>query len=124
MRGFKSAVISLMVFYFIFNIIFLNYLYPTLYRNNPLTKTIATVKQYDNVVAYKTFHPSFTFYLPKRVKVYDNPDSLNSFMEKSKALVISRQSLTAEIDSLQLQQVAAHHDLFENHTTVLLTNKK
>lgn len=123
-KSFKTAVTFLLVMYTLFNLIFFNYLYPTLYRNNPLSKTIDRVREYNNVVAYKNFHPSFTYYLPQRVKVFDRADSLQSYLEQHKALIISRQALAPELDSLHLHTVATHHDLFENSTTVLLTNDK
>ena len=111
-----------MIFYTLFNLVFFNYLYPAIYRNNPLTKTIDEVKKYDNVIAYKIFHPSFTFYLKDRVKVFDDKDSLNMYLNVNKALILSRLNLAPELDSLKLKTVAAHHDLFESHTTILMTN--
>lgn len=123
-KGFRFAMLCLMIFYTLFNIVFFNYLYPTVYMNNPLSKTIDMVKKYEYVVSYKTFHPSFTFYLPKRVPVFDNADSLKTYMQTHKTLVISRKSLMEEISYLGLQEVATHHDLFENSTTTLYTNKK
>jgi 4-amino-4-deoxy-L-arabinose transferase-like glycosyltransferase len=123
-KGFRAAMVSLMVLYTLFNLVFFNYLYPALYLNNPLSKTINEVRKYKNVVAYKIFQPSFTFYLPQRVKVFEQADSLKNYLERNEALVISREALMPEIDSLNLQKVAAHHDLFESHTTVLYTNAK
>jgi hypothetical protein len=123
-RGFTKAIIALFFFYTLFNLVFFNYLYPTVYKNNPLSKTMNEFKKYDKVVAYKIFHPSFTYYLPERVKVFENADSLHAYLKTNEALVLSRQALVPEIDSLKLETVAAHHDLFEDHTTVLLTNKR
>ena len=121
-KGFKMAVTALMIFYTLFNLVFFNYLYPAIYINNPLSKTINEVKKYDTVIGYKIFHPSFTFYLKDRVKVFDDRDSLALFLKGNKALILSRLNLTNELDSLHLKTVAAHHDLFESHTTVLMTN--
>lgn len=123
-NGFRTAILSLAFFYFLFNLIFFNYLYPAIYLNNPLSKTIDEVRKCENVVAYKTFQPSFTYYLPKRVPVFERADSLKAYLQNNKALVLSRQALMPEIDSLGLEKVAAHHDIFETHTTVLYTNDK
>jgi hypothetical protein len=123
-RGFRAAMLSLLLFYTFFNLVFFNYLYPALYSNNPLSKTITEVRTYQNVVAYKTFQPAFTFYVPQRIPVFEQPDSLRAYLQNHQALVILRQANVPEIDSLGLQQVAAHHDLFETHTTVLLSNAK
>lgn len=123
-RGFRNAMISLLLFYTTFNLIFFNYLYPKLYANNPLSKTINDVRKYKNVVAYKTFQPAFTFYVPQRIPVFEQPDSLKQYLQQHEALVILREANMPELDSLGLQKIAAHHDLFETHTTVLLTNEK
>jgi 4-amino-4-deoxy-L-arabinose transferase-like glycosyltransferase len=122
--GFTAAIKALMVAYTLFNLVFFNYLYPVIYKNNPLSKTIDKVLQYENVVAYKIFHPSFTFYLPERVKVFENADSLNLYLKINKALIISRQAFIPELQALALDTVAIHHDLFESSTTALLTNVK
>jgi hypothetical protein len=113
-----------MAFYTLFNIVFFNYLYPTIYRNNPLSKTIDKVQQHQNVVAYKIFHPSFTYYLPNRVKVFEQPDSLQLYMQKNKAALITREAFLPELIALGLDTVAIHHDLFESSTTAILTNDK
>jgi len=123
-KGFKASLISLLAGYTIFNMVFFNYLYPVIYNNNPLSKTLDKVKQYDNVVAYKIFHPSFTYYLPERVTVFESADSLSQYLLHNKALVLSRKALIPELSTLRLDTVAIHHDLFENSTTVLMTNKK
>ena len=123
-RSFKTAIISLMVFYCIFNAVFFNYLYPVLYKNNPLSKTINTIKTYDTVVAYKIFHPSFTYYLPHRVPVFNEPDSLKIYLQNNDALIISREAFLPELAPLKLDTVAIHHDLFESSTTALITNGK
>ncbi len=121
-KGFRTSMISLAVFYFVFNLIFFNFLYPALYRNNPLTKTIGSVRKYENVVAYRIFHPSFTFYVPWRIPEFQDAASLQAYLKNNKAVVLTREALLPELDSLRLQKLATHHDLFENHTTVLLTN--
>ena len=112
------------IFYCVFNIVFLNYLYPAIYKQNPLSKTIATVKKYENVVAYRIFHPSFTFYLPKRVPVFQNLDSLKMYLLENKAAVISRKNFTDDLKSIQLKEIYSIHDLFEGSTTVIYSNKE
>ena len=82
------------------------------------------MRKYENIVGYKLFQPAFTFYVPHRIPMFEQPDSLKAYLQTHDALVLSRQSFEPELDSLQLQQVAAHHDLFETSTTVLLTNAK
>jgi 4-amino-4-deoxy-L-arabinose transferase-like glycosyltransferase len=122
-RGFRQAVQAIFIIYVVFNFLFLNWLYPTLYKNNPMSKTIDVVRKYDKVVAYKIFHPSFTYYLPKRVKVFESIDSLKMYLELNKAIVISRADFRDELKNIGLQEEAAHHDLFESSTTLLMSNK-
>lgn len=123
-KTFSTALISLMAFYTLFNVIFFNYLYPVIYKNNPLSKTINTVQNYDKVVAYKIFHPSFTYYLPNRVTVFNEVDSLKKYLSLNKTLVLTRESFLLELESMKLDTVAIHHDLFENSTSALMTNEK
>ncbi|HEX2534401.1 MAG TPA: glycosyltransferase family 39 protein [Chitinophagaceae bacterium] len=123
-KGFRPAALALLAGYTLFNIVFFNLLYPALYGNNPLSKTLPQVRTFQKVVAYKIFQPSFTFYLPERVRVFDQADSLAAYLQQHEALVLTRQALAPELDSLKLRTVAAHHDLFETHTTILLTNRE
>lgn len=84
-----------------------------------MSKTIDIVKKYDKVVAYRIFHPSYTFYLPERVRVFNNADSLKDFLQHSNAAVISRKIYSDEMKSIGLEEKASMHDLFEGNTTVI-----
>jgi len=110
--------------YFVFHLFFLHFLYPSLYKHNPLNQTIDQVRAYDQVVGYKNFHPSYTFYLPNRIPGFDTADSLQLFLQKNKALVITRTEHLEDLKELGLKEVARHHDIFELPTTILLTNKE
>lgn len=123
-KGFTMAATSLAAFYFLFNLVFFNYLYPAIYKNNPLSKTIDRVKKHENVVAYKIFHPSFTYYLPARVPVFENADSLQVYLQNNKAAIITRKTFLPELKGLRIDTVAIHHDLFESSTTAILSNEK
>ena len=87
-----------------------------------MSKTIDMVKQYDHVVAYHIFHPSYTYYLPQRVPVFKNLDSLKLFMQGNKAAIITRKYYAAELESIGLKEKASVHDLFEGNTTVIYVN--
>ena len=118
-KNFRKAALSILIFYSVFHIVFFNWLYPSLYKQNPMSQTIEMVKQYDKVVSYQIFHPSYTFYLPERVTVFKSIDSLKIFMQANKAIVISRKNFEEELKSIGLKEKAAVHDLFEGNTTVL-----
>lgn len=121
-KNFRKAVISCLVLYSVFHLLMFNWLYPTLYKQNPMSKTIDLVRTYDNIVGYQIFHPSYTYYLPRRIPVIKTLDSLKLYMQQNKAVVISRKSFAEELKSIGLQEKAAVHDLFEGNTTVIFTN--
>ncbi|HLF46553.1 MAG TPA: glycosyltransferase family 39 protein [Chitinophagaceae bacterium] len=118
-NNFRKAAISGFLFYTLFHLVFFNWLYPAVYNQNPLTKTIESVKKYDKVVAYQIFHPSFTYYLPERVQVFKNLDSLRTYLSQNEAAVISRKNFSEELKSIQLKELYSIHDLFEGNTTVI-----
>ena len=120
-KKFRKAAITLFTLYTLFNLLFFNYLYPAIYRQNPVSKTIDAVKKFDKVVSYQIFHPSFTYYLPERVQVFRNLDSLKAFLSEHKAAVISRKNFAEELKSIQLKELYSIHDLFEGNTTVIYT---
>jgi len=121
-KNFRKAVISIFALYSLFHIVMFNWLYPTIYKQNPMSKTIDMVKKYDKIVSYQIFHPSYTYYLPERVPVFKNLDSLKMFMLQNKAAVITRKNFAEELKSIGLQEKASVHDLFEGNTTVIFVN--
>ena len=121
-KNFRKAAITTFILYSLFHIIMFNWLYPSLYKQNPMSKTIDMVKKYDQVVSYQIFHPSFTYYLPERVPVFKNLDSLKIYLQTNQAAVISRKNFTDELISIGLKEQASIHDLFEGNTTVIYSN--
>jgi len=123
-KSLQRAAIALFILYTLFNLIFFNWLYPSINKQNPMSRTIEEVKKYDKVVSYEIFHPSFTFYLPERVKVFKNLDSLRIYLRENKALVISRKYFEKELKSIQLKELYSIHDLFEGSTTAIYSSEK
>jgi len=123
-KNFRKAVISTFVFYSLFHIVMFNWLYPAIYRQNPMSKTIDMVKKYDHIVSYQIFHPSYTYYLPDRVPVFKDLDSLKNYLKENQAAVISRKNFAEELKSIGLKEEASIHDLFEGNTTVIFSNKE
>jgi len=121
-KNFRQAAISTFAFYSLFHIVMFNWLYPTIYKENPMSKTIDIVKKYDKIVGYHIFHPSYTYYLPERVPVFKDRDSLKMFMLQNNAAVITRKNFAEELKSIGLQEKASVHDLFEGNTTVIFVN--
>jgi 4-amino-4-deoxy-L-arabinose transferase-like glycosyltransferase len=121
-KNFRKATISCFILYSIFHVLMFNWLYPAIYKQNPMSRTIDIVRKYDHVVGYQIFHPSYTYYLPERVPVFKNLDSLKAFLQQNKAMVISRKNFAGELESIGLKERTSIHDLFEGNTTILYTN--
>lgn len=122
-KNFRKAVIGAFVFYSLFHVVMFNWLYPAVYKQNPMSMTIDKVKLYENVVSYQIFHPSFTYYLPERVPVFKSLDSLKIYLQENKAAVISRKNFAEDLRSIGLKEESSIHDLFEGNTTVIYSNK-
>jgi len=121
-KSFRKAAISTFIFYSLFHILMFNWLYPAIYKQNPMSKTIDMVKKYDKIISYQIFHPSYTYYLPGRVPVFKDLDSLKIFMRDNNAAIITRKNFADELKSIGLQEKSSVHDLFEGNTTVIFVN--
>ena len=122
-HDFKKAAITIFTFYSIFHILLFNWLYPAIYKENPMSKTISEVRKYQHVISYQIFHPSYTYYLDERVPVFKNLDSMNNYLQTNKAAIISRKEFAGELQSIGLKELYSIHDLFEGNTTVIYTNQ-
>lgn len=122
-KHFRRALIAVASLYLVFHLLFFNWLYPVIYRQNPMTKTIEMVKKYESVVAYQFFHPSFTYYLPQRIPVFYNVDSLRRHLDTVNAAVLSRKKFEADLQGIDLKEQAAVRDLFEGNTTVVYSRE-
>ncbi len=104
----------------VLNVMALHIVYPIIYLQNPVAKTIAEVKKHSTVFSYKLYNPGFNFYLDNNVKKFFNADTLlQAINSQPDAVVISRLENDAELKTLNLTLIAQHHDLFESPTTVL-----
>src|SRR4030095_6403249 len=81
-KNFRKAAVSSFILYSLFHVLMCNWLYPTIYKQNPMSKTIDRVKSYNHIVSYQIFHPSYTYYLPERVPVFKNLDSLKIYLQE------------------------------------------
>jgi hypothetical protein len=80
------------------------------------------VKKYDKIVSYQIFHPSYTYYLPERVPVFKNLDSLKMFMLQNKASVITRKNFAEELKSIGLQEKASDMICLKETPPVIFVN--
>ena len=107
--------------YTLFNIIGLQFVYPALYSQNPVAKTLNIVKQYPNVYCYGIYNSGYRFYLDKNIPQTPDTALLRQWLDSTKnAIVITRTYYLDSLKGLPLQEIARHHDIFELPTTVIL----
>ncbi|MDB5192945.1 MAG: glycosyltransferase family 39 protein [Segetibacter sp.] len=115
-----SRVISICIVWSVFNTIILHFVYPAIYQQNPVAKTLNIVHKYQEVYAYKIYNPGYNFYLNKPVKRFSNTAELGKALRANpSAIIITRKDNAADLSALNLLKVAEHHDLFESPTTAL-----
>jgi 4-amino-4-deoxy-L-arabinose transferase-like glycosyltransferase len=119
-----KALLYLLYTALLFNFVFNVFMYPAVYRQNPVTQTRVLLPRNATVMAYKIYNPAFNFYLDSAVNVYEHIEQLDSALRRQPgAFVISRSEMMAELEQLRLQTIAVRKDLFENPVTVLLKAK-
>lgn len=116
-----KRMVIIAVAYSFFNIIFLHVVYPRLYEQNPVSKTIRLVKQYRHIYSYQIYNPGYNFYLNTKIVEYPQLDSIRAKLQQHPdALIISRKDFAEELKQLDLEVIAEHHDIFELPTTIIL----
>jgi 4-amino-4-deoxy-L-arabinose transferase-like glycosyltransferase len=120
MDWFKRIII-IAISYSFFNIVLLHVVYPRLYEQDPVSKTINLVKQHRYIYSYQIYNPGYNFYLNTNIKEYPTLDSVKAKLaEHPGALIISRKEFVDSLKTLDLEVIAEHHDIFELPTTVIL----
>lgn len=109
------------VSYTFFNIVFLHVVYPRLYARNPVSQTINLLRTSRHIYAYQIYNPGYNFYLDSTIHEFTSLDSLQAAIQQHPdAMIISRKEFVNDLSTLNLAVIAAHHDIFENPTTVIL----
>lgn len=122
-KSWNNAVIAIGVGFSLLNILALHYVYPILYRQNPMSKTIDVVKKAPRVIAYRSYNPAYNFYLNQQVYLYPTLDSIKlALKEHPDAIIISRKEYLDSLNTLDVKVIATHHDVFELPTTIILTS--
>lgn len=123
-KDLETALKFLFTGYVIFNAVFLLFMYPHVYKQNPVTKTLDLLDPNKQVYAYEIYNPAFNFYLNKPVKKFTDTAELQSALQKdTSGILITRLKLLSSIDTTKYQVLAIERDLFESSTTVLLKLK-
>lgn len=117
-----QKLISVTVILFsLLNILLLHYIYPEIYKQNPVAKTIEMVRQSSSVISYQTYNPGYNFYLNSNIKKYDSVDSINFLLQQDPdAIIISRKEFIDSLKRLDIDVIAEHRDIFELPTTIIL----
>lgn len=119
----KNYIIAIFAGYAIFNITGLGFVYPGLYTQNPVAKTMHTVKQYNNIVAYNIFNPGYRFYVNKNITVaFDTATLRRLIKDSANTLVITRTDYADSLKTMPVTEVARHRDIFELPTTIIYIN--
>lgn len=118
------VIAAIVIIFSLLNCILLFYVYPTLYTQNPVAKTIDMVRQAPTVLGYHTYNPGYNFYLESNIKTYESLDSLQAQLQQyPNAIVISRKEFVDSLKTLNLNVITEHRDLFELPTTVILKQR-
>lgn len=105
----------------IFNLIGIAYLYPAIYRQNPVAATMEAVKKEQSIFAFQIFNPGYCFYLDKNIPRTYYVDTLKQWLQSpGNAIVITRMEYLPALKNLPLVEIARHRDIFELPTTVIL----
>jgi 4-amino-4-deoxy-L-arabinose transferase-like glycosyltransferase len=116
-----KRIIILAISYSFFNIVFLHVVYPRLYEQNPVSKTINLVRQHQHIYAYQIYNPGYNFYLNTNIKEYPMLDSVKAKLDQfPDAVIISRKDFVDILRTLNLEVIAEHHDIYESPTTIIL----
>jgi 4-amino-4-deoxy-L-arabinose transferase-like glycosyltransferase len=116
-----KIIFVIFIAYSVFNILGLHFVYPMLYNQNPVAKTIHLVETEPYLIAYKKYNPGYNFYTKEFIKEYQTIDSLKYALQQHPgALIISRDKYLDSLKMLNVNVIAKHHDLFESSTTIIL----
>ncbi|HWB28615.1 MAG TPA: glycosyltransferase family 39 protein [Chitinophagaceae bacterium] len=106
--------------YSLFNILGLQVIYPELYKQNPVTKTINMVKQHKYVVGYTLFNPAYRFYMDSNIIHTGDTSVLHRIIEThNDAIIITRAGYSDSLTKLPVKEIARDRDIFELPTTVI-----
>lgn len=73
---------------------------------------------------YKRYNPAFSFYIRKKIEPLNSPEDVKRFIERKDVYILTREEYLQELEGLELKVLGKKKDLFENPTSVLLTNKE
>lgn len=117
----RRYIAAVVILFSLLNSMLLHYIYPTIYMQNPVAKTIEVIRQSPAVISYQTYNPGYNFYMNTNIKKYDSVDSVNLFLQQNPgAIIISRKEFLDSLKRSDSKLIAEHRDIFELPTTIIL----
>lgn len=116
----SHLVFSIAGTFILMNIVFMGWVYPAVYNENPIKRSIHLIDQQKPIAAYRLYNPAYNFYLKQRVTRLEDTSSLRKFINEHPDLtLISRDEHTTLLSKLGLKRIFAGKDIFESPVTVL-----
>ena len=116
-----SRIMGVAAISIVFNILMFFIVYPAVYKNNPVSKTLSVVRSAPRVVSYRHYNAGYNFYLDGPIKRFqaNEIDSIKLLMPGT--VIITSAALLKELDAIPLRTIAWQHDIFEDRETVILS---
>ncbi|MND61711.1 hypothetical protein D3C80_529720 [compost metagenome] len=106
--------------FILMNIVFMGWIYPSAYNENPINRSLNLIDQQKAIAAYKLYNPGYNFYLRKNIVRFEDTTSLRKFISEHPDLtLIAREEHEGVLKALGLKRVFAGKDIFESPITVL-----
>lgn len=113
-----SWILTIVLFYF--------FAFPQIDRQNPVNQHLDLFAGGVPVAQYQRMNRAFLFYLQRPIASLESPEAVRAFFEQyPDGLVISRDRYLEELEgTLPFKVEVRQKDLFEKHTTVILSLEK
>lgn len=113
-----SWILTSFIFYF--------FLFPPIDARNPVLKTLPILEDKPRIVQYQLINRAFNFYLRKPIPVLQEEEEIIPHFEQfPDDILIVRKAYWEKLDSVPRMKILAETpDLFEKHTTLILTLDK
>jgi hypothetical protein len=121
---FEKNILPVIFLYALFNCLFIDVLYPIIYKNNPVTLSLPLIDTSRKIVAFQDYNPAYNFYLPHNVEVIQKIDSLKILSSNQNCIVLTRKDRMHLLDSANYKTLIIAHDIFENPTSVVIILNK
>ncbi len=111
---FSSTIISLALYFIIL---------PEIDKHSSVKVILPYIDKTKTVGYYKRYNPAFSFYLQKRIVPLNSPEEVENFLKNGKVYIVTRDEYIKELKNIKdLKIIIKKKDLFENPTSVLLSN--